>query len=119
MSTSYHDLTGFQRDLLGAIARIESRDETPYGLGIVDELGPHYDEVHHGRIYPNLDELAEAGLIEKQSLDQRTNSYELTERGRGMLVDHVQALVAALDVEFKKYQPAIPDGSGFQEGSRW
>lgn len=110
MSTNYSDLTGFQRDILGAIARLEQRDETPYGLGIKDELQKNYDEVRHGRMYPNLDTLVEAGAVEKIEIDGRTNSYELTDRGRGMLVDHVQALANALGCEIRTRQPAIADG---------
>ena len=74
-----HDLTGFQRALLYAIA---GQDE-PHGLAIKDELGEYYEtEIHHGRLYPNLDDLVEKGLVEKGQIDRRTNSYEVTQRGR-------------------------------------
>lgn len=73
------DLTGFQRDLLFVIA---GKDE-PHGLAIKDAIEEYYDkEVQAGRLYPNLDELAEKGLIEKGVIDRRTNSYSLTKRGR-------------------------------------
>lgn len=72
-------LTAFQRDMLYVIA---SMDE-PKGLAIKDELEKYYEiEVHHGRLYPNLDTLAEKGLIEKGHQDNRTNAYRLTPRGR-------------------------------------
>lgn len=75
------DLTGFQRDVLFVIAGMED-DPYPHGLSIKDELEQHYnDEVNHGRLYPNLDQLAERGLVEKDTLDKRTNSYALTDRG--------------------------------------
>jgi len=74
-----HDLTGFQRDLLYVIA---GKDE-PHGLAIKDELEEYYDqEIHHGRLYPNLDAVVDKGLIEKGELDQRTNYYVLTQRGQ-------------------------------------
>lgn len=74
-----YDLTGFQRDLLYAIA---GRDE-PHGLAIKKELEDYYEtEIHHGRLYPNLDELVDKGLVEKDQLDRRTNSYTITQRGR-------------------------------------
>ena len=74
-----HDLTGFQRDLLYVIA---GGDE-PHGLAIKEELEEYYEkEIHHGRLYPNLDVLVEKGLVEKGKLDDRTNAYSLTRRGR-------------------------------------
>lgn len=74
-----HDLTGFQRDLLYVIAGREK----PHGLAIKDELEQYYEkEIHHGRLYPNLDTLVDKGLVEKGQLDRRTNYYEVTRRGR-------------------------------------
>ena len=74
-----HDLTGFQRDLLYVIAGLEE----PHGLAIKEELETYYEtEIHHGRLYPNLDTLVEKGLVEKGQLDRRTNTYSLTRRGR-------------------------------------
>lgn len=73
-----YDLTGFQRDLLFVIA---GKDE-PHGLAIKEELEAYYEtEVHHGRLYPNLDTLVEKGLVEKGEIDRRTNFYMLTRRG--------------------------------------
>jgi DNA-binding PadR family transcriptional regulator len=74
-----YDLTGFQRDLLYVIAG----GEEPHGLAIKEELENYYEkEIHHGRLYPNLDTLVEKGLVEKGQLDRRTNTYSLTRRGR-------------------------------------
>lgn len=74
-----HDLTGFQRDLLYAIAG----KDNPHGLALKDELEGYYGkEINHGRLYPNLDTLVDKGLIEKGYIDDRTNSYSLTQRGR-------------------------------------
>ena len=39
-------------------------------------------EIHHGRLYPNLDTLVDKGLVEKGQRDRRTNFYSLTRRGR-------------------------------------
>lgn len=73
-----YDLTGFQRELLYATAGLDE----PHGLAIKEELDDYYEtEVHHGRLYPNLDELADKGLVEKGERDRRTNSYTLTRRG--------------------------------------
>ncbi|MFB6229163.1 MAG: helix-turn-helix transcriptional regulator [Halobacteriales archaeon] len=74
-----HDLTGFQRDLLYVIGDLTD----PKGLAIKDELEQYYGtEINHGRLYPNLDSLVEKGLVEKGKIDDRTNSYTLTGRGR-------------------------------------
>ncbi|GAA1339723.1 PadR family transcriptional regulator [Streptomyces sanglieri] len=62
-----YDFTGFQRDALYVIA---GQDE-PHGLAIKEELEDYYEkEVHHGRLYPNLDD-----LVNKGQHDQRTNFY--------------------------------------------
>lgn len=74
-----YDLTGFQRDLLTVIAGLED----PHGLAIKDELENYYEkEIHHGRLYPNLDTLVEKGLVEKGEKDRRTNNYKITKRGQ-------------------------------------
>lgn len=80
-----HDLSGFQRDLLYVIAGVEES----YGLAIYEELEEYYNEdVYTGRLYPNLDALAERGLVEKGEYDERTNHYELTDQGRRELKAH-------------------------------
>ena len=74
-----YDLTGFQRDLLYVIAG----QEEPHGLALKDELETYYEkEIHHGRLYPNLNTLVDKGLVEKGQRDRRTNYYNLTRRGR-------------------------------------
>lgn len=76
------NLTAFQRDVLYVIAGMED-DPYPHGLSIKDELEQHYSgEINHGRLYPNLDTLVEMGLVKKDTLDKRTNSYALTQRAR-------------------------------------
>ncbi|RQG94743.1 PadR family transcriptional regulator [Natrarchaeobius oligotrophus] len=73
-----YDLTGFQRDLLYVVAGLDE----PHGLAIKDDLENYYEkEIHHGRLYPNLDTLVEKGLIEKGEADRRTNVYSTTRRG--------------------------------------
>ncbi|WP_257300613.1 PadR family transcriptional regulator [Haloarchaeobius sp. FL176] len=82
-----HDLTGFQRDLLYVIAGLDD----PKGLAVKDELEDYYEtEIHHGRLYPNLDTLVDKGLVEKGELDRRTNFYKLTRRGRREIEDRTE-----------------------------
>lgn len=87
-----HELTAFQQNILVILA-----EEARYGLAIKRELEAYYDdEVNHGRLYPNLDDLVEMGLVEKSELDKRTNQYALTEAGR-------DAVLAQFAWEFDKY----------------
>lgn len=73
-----YDLTAFQRDLMYVIAGTDK----PSGLTIKDELESYYEkEIHHGRLYPNLDTLVDKGLVNKGEVDKRTNYYEITQRG--------------------------------------
>lgn len=76
------DLTAFQRDLLFSIESLNGDGERPHGLAVKADLEAEYPgEIHHGRLYPNLDELVDKGLVNKSELDQRTNGYALTRRG--------------------------------------
>lgn len=78
------ELTAFQRDLLFVIA---GREE-PHGLALKSVLEQSYEsEINHGRLYPNLDELVDAGLVEKGQIDRRTNSYTITETGQSLIED--------------------------------
>ena len=73
-----HDLSGFQRDLLYTVNGLDE----PHGLALKDELEDYYEkEVHHGRLYPNLDALVEKGMVKKNVKDRRTNIYSITRRG--------------------------------------
>lgn len=74
-----NELTAFQRDCLYVIAGLDQ----PHGLAVKGELTQYYEEkIYRGRLYPNLDTLADEGLVEKQKRDERTNIYSLTEYGR-------------------------------------
>jgi PadR family transcriptional regulator PadR len=80
--TTYAELTGFKRDILWTLADLD----TPHGLAIKERLEDDgWGQIHHGRLYPNLDDLADAGLVEKGTIDKRTNSYDLTYDARQML----------------------------------
>ncbi|THE63565.1 PadR family transcriptional regulator [Salinadaptatus halalkaliphilus] len=80
------ELTAFQTNILVILAK-----EPMYGLAIKRELEEYYGtEVNHGRLYPNLDELVELGLVEKSELDKRTNQYSLTDDGYEAVLDGVR-----------------------------
>jgi DNA-binding PadR family transcriptional regulator len=72
-------LRGFQRDVLFVVADLGS----PHGLAIKGRLEEYYgEEINHGRLYPNLNELAEGGYLTIGERDRRTNEYRLTDKAR-------------------------------------
>ncbi|ACM58837.1 helix-turn-helix transcriptional regulator [Halorubrum lacusprofundi] len=82
-----HELTGFQRDLLYCVAALNE----PSGLEIGSELSEYSStEVNHGRLYPNLNDLIEEGLLSKEEKDGRTNLYELTPLGIELIEERQQ-----------------------------
>lgn len=81
------DLNGIQRDALFIIAGLGPAK----GLAIRSELSEYYDaEIHNDRIYYTLKRLIDQNLVEKGSLDGRTNEYRLTEKGVRMLKERRQ-----------------------------
>jgi len=83
---TWYELHHFKRDTLRVAAEMTADGERMAGLDIKDELEKRYNtEIHHGRLYPNLDDLVEMDLLEKGTIDRRTNSYELTDVAIGML----------------------------------
>lgn len=87
LNKAYAGLTAFQRDILLVVNGLDS----PHGLAIKDELEDYYiSTIHHGRLYPNLDELVDKTILEKFEIDQRTNGYKLTEFGRAILNDRIR-----------------------------
>lgn len=81
-----HDLTAFQRDLMFLL---KNSDDEPHGLHLKEQLEEFYEtEIHHGRLYPNLDDLVDVGLVQKSSVDGRTNSYSITRRGSREVESH-------------------------------
>lgn len=92
------DTTQFQIEVMLAIQNLSVRGEQCYGLAIKGELEEYYgvEEIHHGRLYPNLDTLKERGFIRKTEIDKRSNSYQLTPTGKGFLkkfAEHTVGLI--------------------------
>ncbi len=84
MAVTVHELTGFQRDLLHVIAGLDQ----PSGQVVGEELERSTGrEITHGRLYPNLDALVDAGLVEKGAANRRTNFYALTGKGETALLE--------------------------------
>lgn len=86
---SARDLSTFQKEALFAIARLEASENDSYGLGIKRQLEERLSgDVNHGRLYPNLDDLVEQGILQKAQMDKRTNRYTLTDDGKELLRDY-------------------------------
>ena len=85
---SYSLLTGFQCDIVRVLA-----EDARYGLAVKSELEDLYDEeVNHGRLYPNLDQLVEGGYVKTWDIDKRTNGYALTDEGAAAFEDYIDSL---------------------------
>lgn len=81
----FDGLTAFQRDAMRAIHDLDT-DPEPNGSDIKRALEAWYDAtITPGRIYPQLDQLVDRGLVQKGKIDDRANSYELTGDGRALL----------------------------------
>jgi len=100
--TDITDLSAFQRDLLFVIA---SSDDSN-GLDLLAALSDYRDEeIHHGRLYPNLDDLVEMDLVDKSKQTERSNAYALTDAGRSLIESRVSWTVAQSGVD-------VDSGSG-------
>ena len=87
-SPNPNSLTLFQQNILYVLAESDGAD---YGLGVKRSLEDLYGEdINHGRLYPNLDQLVDMRLVEKSELDKRTNEYALTEIGREVISEDAQ-----------------------------
>lgn len=81
------DLTALQRDVLFAVAGIDS----PNGQDIRRELADSQGrDILSGHIYLNLEQLVDKGLIEKSARNGRSNEYALTADGESWLDDRLE-----------------------------
>lgn len=112
-SSKFANLTGFQRDLLVVLAD----GNIHKGLDIKSELESYYgdDEIHHGRLYPNLDTLVDKELIEKTIVDGRSNGYSLSQEGENQLIARQRwksNLLDGISTSSEKTNSSRPNNSG-------
>jgi len=89
---SWFNLSGFQRDLIKAIIKIDRTGGKPSGLNVKRRLEERYDvKINHGRLYPNLDALVDMSLVEKGDIDRRTKSYRPTDSATELVRRELQA----------------------------
>lgn len=94
-------LSGFQRDMLTEIIRLNVHcGARPHGTPLKRRLARAYGkEIPTGRLYPNLDELADLGYLEIKPKNGRANAYLPTRDGRRVLREIVLAIMTALPPE--------------------
>jgi hypothetical protein len=106
--------TGFKRNLLYAIAALGGTPDTdvekrPYGLGIKRKVESWYGEqINHGRLYPNLDQLADDGFVSVADHDRRTNAYALTDAGVDAIVAYHTTVIGPALQEAGVFEDVIP-----------
>ena len=80
----WFDLNASNRDLLVEIYQMDQ----PSGQDIQHRMkAEHNEDVDHGRLYPNLDDLVDYGLLDKGEQNLRTNYYQITNDGRRLVED--------------------------------
>jgi len=80
----WFDLTGFQRDILVEIYQMDQ----PSGQAIRGRIeAEHGEDVTNTRLYSNLNDLVDYGLIDKGEQNRRTNYYEVTNDGQRLVED--------------------------------
>lgn len=79
-----NDLNAFQRDILYALTELNQPNGRLIGRALRDYYG---GDISHGRLYPNLDDLADRGLIDKTRAEGSENTYSLTPDGRERLTE--------------------------------
>jgi DNA-binding PadR family transcriptional regulator len=89
------DLTAFQRDVLYVAAGLDR----PSGQRIKSELQESIDRITHGRLYPNLDTLVDQGYLSQGQIDRRTNYYELTDKGKDLIVERREWENSYVDID--------------------
>lgn len=96
-------LTSFKYSLLAAVVAQEEEATSRWDLSGQDvkrRLQEDLDgDVKHGRLYQNLSDLVDAGYLEKNPLDGRTNVYEATVKGRAVLEQRVNYLAESAGLE--------------------
>lgn len=85
------ELTGIQRDLLIACYAIGEGNGSDIWDVVENVRGRRISRV---AVYNNLDELDDRGLIDKQQIDGRENSYSITAEGRDLVEAEADWLAA-------------------------
>ena len=83
----WFDLNSSKRDLLVEIYQLDQ----PSGQDIRHRMkAEHNEDVDHGRLYPNLNDLVDVGLLDKGEQDLRSNYYQITNDGQRLVEDTIR-----------------------------
>jgi len=91
----FPELVGFHRDILLTLAR----SGPTHGRGLGADLSTLRDEhIYDSRLYRNLGELVDAGLVDKEEFpdDDRAHEFRLAENGQHAVREHAQRLEGAV-----------------------
>lgn len=92
-------LRAAERDVLYVIRELEREGDAPKGTEIKDRLDERYgEELGRSRLYRNLGDLVDAGLVTKGVKDARTNEYATTRTAREMLARNAKRRANAVEV---------------------
>lgn len=83
----FHNLTGFQRDLLVTTAGLNEPSGQSIKAVLEEQRG---DKITHGRLYPNLDTLVEKEFIQKGEINRRANYYTISKTGQDALNQYLE-----------------------------
>ena len=92
----FPELVAFHRDILLTLARSQPTN----GQGLLADLSTLRDEKIYGsRLYRNLGELVDAGLVDKEEFpdDDRAHEFQLSANGQHALREHAQRLDGAVE----------------------
>jgi DNA-binding PadR family transcriptional regulator len=83
----WFDLNNSKRDLLVEIYQMDH----PSGQDIRGRMeAEHGEDVKHGRLYPNLNDLVDLGLLDKGEQNLRSNYYQITNDGQRLVEDTIR-----------------------------
>ena len=92
----FPELVAFHRDILLTLARSQPTN----GQGLLADLSTLRDEKIYGsRLYRNLGELVDAGLVDKEEFpnDDRAHEFQLSANGQQAIRGHAQRLEGAVE----------------------
>lgn len=89
------DLSAFRRDLLVAVAACDGGS----GYDAREHLSEWWGRINHARLYENLGELVDRGLVDKdaEGHNDRTKTYLVTDEGRAALQRDMEWRAELLD----------------------